>query len=170
MYKTTTNSITCAFVQQIKIVMRSIIYLMLIGLSVLIQAQSIGKQSLAQLEESPAGSRILWFMDIIQKGEDVSDEEVKQNFSPKLIDKMGFDKLKDTFSDILENDGTLFIYEAKRKKMTEYKLRLMGEKSGEWLEMQFFFEDSNPYRMLGFTLDSTDGPLESGEPIYPTKN
>ncbi|WP_436516874.1 hypothetical protein [Ekhidna sp. To15] len=150
--------------------MRSIIYLMLIGLSVLIQAQSIGKQSLAQLEESPAGSRILWFMDIIQKGEDVSDEEVKQNFSPKLIDKMGFDKLKDTFSDILENDGTLFIYEAKRKKMTEYKLRLMGEKSGEWLEMQFFFEDSNPYRMLGFTLDSTDGPLESGEPIYPTKN
>lgn len=150
--------------------MRSIIYLILLGLSVSIIAQSTGKQSVAQLEESPAGSKILWFMDVIKSGKPVSDADVKAYFSPKLIEKMGLDKLKGMFTEIQQNDGTLYIYIAKRESMTKYNLKVKGGKSDEWLEMQFFYEDSNPYRILGFTLDTTEGSLESGDPIYPKLN
>ena len=146
--------------------MRSIIYTMLLGLSITMTAQTMGKQSAAQLQESPAGSRILWLMDEIKAGEPVSEEAIRSNFAPKLIDKMGLEELQNMIAELQEYEGSLEIYRAKRTKMTEYKITAKGTKSDEWFAMIFYFEDVSPHRMLGFTLDSTDAVIE-GDPIYP---
>ncbi len=152
-----------------KYIMRSIICLMLLGLSITITAQTMGKQTAAQLDESPAGSKILWFIDSVNGGKPVSEGDIKSYFAPKLIDKVGSGELQNMITELQENEGSMTIYKARRVKVTEYKITALGSKSGEWLVMQFYFEDSNPYRMLGFTIDSAEGMVEA-EPIYPTKN
>lgn len=149
--------------------MRSNIYIMLLGLSISISAQTMGKQSVTQLQESLAGSKILWLMDAVKQGEPATAEAIKMNFAPKLIDKIGVDELQNMIADLQVNEGVLLIYRAKRQKMTEYKITVKGSKSDEWFVMVFYFEDKSPYRMLGFTLDSTNGVIE-GEPIYPQLN
>ncbi len=147
--------------------MRSLVYVLLLGMVCPSFAQKMGKQSLSQLKESPAGTRIIWFIDIIGSGEEVPDQQIKEQFAAKLVDKMGVKKLKSAIQDIQINDGALTLYVAKRAQMFQYKLKLKGKKSGEWLEMQFFFEETNPYRILGFTIDSIPSGNDLLEPIYP---
>jgi hypothetical protein len=149
--------------------MRTLIYITFIGLCGSLSAQTTGKQSVAQLKESPAGARIIWFLDAVKAG-DVTDELIKNHFSSVLIEKQGVDGLLGMFANIKENDGSLNLYSANRLKMTEYKLKLKGTKSNGWLEMQFYFEDSAPYRIRGFTIDSIDDGNDLSEPIYPKSN
>lgn len=139
----------------------------MLAFSISIYAQKMGKQSLAQLKESPAGSKIVWFMDAIKLGEEVSDEVMEAQFAPKLIEKMGIDNLKNAIADLQQNEGQLSLYSAKRVKMTQYRLKVKGKKSGEWFEMLFYFEESEPFRMLGFTMDSVEEGNDTIEPIYP---
>lgn len=150
--------------------MRSILYLLFIGLISLVSAQTMGKQTIAQLEESPAGTKILWFIDAVNEGKAVTEEQVTQMFDVKLIEKMGMDFLQEAIADIQDNDGTLTVYSIKRKKVTEYTLDLKGEKSGSWLKMKMFFQDQRPYKIAGFLLDSAPEEEASTEPIYPLKN
>jgi hypothetical protein len=149
--------------------MRTLTYLIFIGLCLNLSAQKKGKQSVAQLKESPAGSRIIWFLDAVKAG-DVTDELITKHFSPILIEKLGVDDLLGTFATIKENDGSLNLYSANRLSMTEYKLKLKGTKSNQWLEMQFYFDDSAPYRIRGFTIDTVEGGNDLSEPIYPKSN
>lgn len=128
--------------------------------------QQKGEQTLGMLKESPAGSKIIWFLDAVKEGE-ISKESIENYFSPKLLDKMGSDKLMSAFEDIKINDGALVMYQADRKNMTEYKLIVKGTKSNEWMEMGFFFEENNPYRIAGFTIDSVVGSYDSLQPMYP---
>ena len=170
LYKYTTKFLTCAFVQQIKLKMKALFYsLLLLGATISASAQQTGKQSLAQLEESPAGSKIIWFFDAVKSG-GVSDESIEKYFSPKLIEKMGADQLMGAFDNIKMNDGTLIMYQADRKTITEYKLTVKGTKSNEWMEMGFFFEDNPPYRIAGFTIDTIEGSFDSLESMYPKSN
>lgn len=149
--------------------MRQKLYLIFMGACFLVAAQQKGKQSLAQLRESPAGSKIIWFLDAVESG-NLTGESISKYFAPKLIDKIGSDKLVTAFEDIKMNDGSLVLYQADRKKMTEYELIVKGTKSNEWMKMGFYFEDENPYRIAGFTIDTTDGSFESLKIIYPKPN
>ncbi|MEP0987464.1 Cpe/LpqF family protein [Ekhidna sp.] len=149
--------------------MRIFTYLFLLGITISISAQQKGKQTLAQLEESPAGSKIIWFFDAVKSG-GISAESIEKHFSPKLVEKMGSDKLMSAFDNIKMNDGTLIMYQADRKKITEYKLIVKGTKSNEWMEMNFYFEDNPPYRIAGFTIDTIEGSFDSFEPMYPKSN
>lgn len=149
--------------------MKAFTYLFLLGITISISAQQKGKQTLAQLEESPAGSKIIWFLDAVESGT-LSDESIKKYFSPKLLEKIGPDKIKASFDDIQENDGTLILFIADRLNLAEYKLALKGSKSNEWLEMKFYFEDNMPYRIVGFTIDTTEGGNDLLKPIYPKSN
>ncbi|WP_424961350.1 hypothetical protein [Ekhidna sp.] len=149
--------------------MKVLFYSLVLAITVSASAQQTGKQSLAQLKESPAGSKIIWFFDAVKSG-NISTESVEKYFSPKLIEKMGADELLAAFEDIRMNDGALIMYQADRKKMTEYKLIVKGTKSNEWMEMGFYFEDESPYRIAGFTIDTTEGSFESLTPIYPKSN
>ncbi len=108
-------------------------------------------------------------MDALEAGE-MSDQSIEKYFAPKLIDKLGAAKLKGVFEDIRNNDRRLILYQADRKNMTEYKLIVKGTKSNEWMVMGFFFEDDSPYRIAGFTIDSTEGAYDSLKPIYPKSN
>ncbi|WP_370086364.1 hypothetical protein [Ekhidna sp.] len=149
--------------------MKTLLYILAIGLAISATSQQRGKQSLAQLEESPAGTKIIWFLDAVKSGK-MSEEAVEKYFAPKLIEKMGADKLKGAFENIRNNDGTLIMYQADRKNMTEYKLIVKGTKSNEWMEMGFFFEDNPPYRIAGFTIDTTEKSFDSLEAMYPKSN
>ncbi|WP_420318512.1 hypothetical protein [Ekhidna sp.] len=149
--------------------MKPLVFTLLLGITISVASQQQGKQTLAMLNDSPAGSKIVWFLDAVKAGE-VSEESIKKYFSPKLIEKMGADKLLAAFEDIKMNDGTLIMYQADRKNMTEYKMIVKGTKSNEWMEMGFYFEGERPYRIAGFTIDSKEGSFESLQPIYPKSN
>lgn len=73
--------------------MRILVYTLLFGIAFSAVSQQKGKQTLAQLEDSPAGSKIIWFLDALEVGE-MSDQSIVKYFAPKLIDKSGVDKLK----------------------------------------------------------------------------
>lgn len=149
--------------------MKILIYFTFIGFCFSLSAQTSGKQSVGQLKESPAGARIIWFLDAVKAG-DVTEAHINAHFSPILIEKVGIDGLLGMFADINENDGSLVLYSANRLKLTEYKLKLKGTKSNEWLEMQFFFEDKDPYLFRGFSIDAVDSGNNLSEPIYPKSN
>jgi hypothetical protein len=149
--------------------MNALFYSLLLGFIISAVAQETGKQSFAQLEESPAGSKIIWFLDAVKSG-NLTDESIEKYFSPKLIEKLGADKLMAAFEDIKMNDGSLVMYQADRKEMTEYKLIVKGTKSNEWMEMGFYFEGESPYRIAGFTIDSTPASYETLNPLYPKSN
>ncbi|MEQ8903860.1 hypothetical protein [Ekhidna sp.] len=149
--------------------MRILAYTLLFGFAFSVVSQQKGEQSLAQLEESPAGSKIIWFLDALEAGE-MSDQSIEKYFAPKLIDKSGVDKLKGAFENIKNNDGRLILYQADRKNITEYKLIVKGTKSNEWMAMGFIFEDDSPYRIAGFTIDSIEGAYDSLKSIYPKSN
>lgn len=149
--------------------MRTFTYLLFLSLSCNLLAQKMGKQTLAQLKGSPTGARIIWFLDAVESGE-VSNEEINNQFSQAIINKIGVEGLLNTFGDINENDGTLVLYTAKRSKKDEYKLLLKGTKSEEWLEMKFYFEDSEPFKLRGFSIDAIENGNELLDPIYPKSN
>ncbi|WP_425392006.1 hypothetical protein [Ekhidna sp.] len=149
--------------------MKALFYSLFLVTTISVAAQQTGKQSFEQLKESPAGSKIIWFLDAVKSG-NLTDESIEKYFAPKLIEKLGADKLMSAFEDIKMNDGTLIMYLANRKEMTEYKLIVKGTKSNEWMEMGFYFEGESPYRIAGFTIDSTPASYETLQPIYPKSN
>ncbi len=133
----------------------------------LVSAQQKGSQSLAQLEESPAGSKIIWFLDQVAEGEKISEELVNQYFSPKLIDKMGAEKLISMITQLNKDESEFHLYKVNRRSMFEYKLKLKGMQSKEWFDMVFYFEDGMPYRITGVTIDSGKESVGNETPIYP---
>lgn len=149
--------------------MKSIFTILFLGIAAVISAQQMGEQTLAQLQETQAGSNILGFFDAVESGS-LSKESIDQYFSPKLLERIGEDRLKAAFNDILENDGALTMYRANRVKLTEYTLEAKGIKSRGWVEMKFYFEDNEPYRITGFTTDSVRPGDDSVKPIYPKTN
>lgn len=149
--------------------MKSIFSLIFLGVAFAVSAQQMGKQTLAQLEESPAGSKIIWFFDEVNSGS-LSDESIEKYFSAKLIERVGFDRLKAAFTDVVENDGKIILYQANKLKITEYRLLAKGSKSKGWLEMKFYFEESAPYGIRGYTTDSVPPGDGSLKPIYPKSN
>ncbi len=132
-----------------------------------LSAQQRGPQSLAQLEESPAGSKIITYVKMVNEKTEVSNGWIEDLFAPKLIESAGIDRLKGLVSDSRNNEGQLHVYEVRRTSMFRYKLKVKGVKSGEWLDMVFTFEENEPYRIMGITLDNSDSASSKDSPIFP---
>ena len=147
--------------------MRSKLLILLLGFYVSVTAQQTGLQSLAQLKESPAGSKIIKYIGSVNDGEELLDGWVTKLFAPKLIEKMSVEKLLDIVTETRKTDGQLHIYKANRSAMFKYRLKVNGLKSGEWFDMVFTFEEGEPYRITGITMDSTDKGTKADKPIFP---
>lgn len=141
--------------------------ILLITISVAGIAQKMGSQTLSQLTESPAGSKILDYISMVNSAEKVPDGWVQELFAPKLLEAMITNKIVGLIVETREMEGQLHLYDARRTGMFRYKLLLNGVKSGEWLSMVFTFEESDPYRILGITLDSSDAESKNLKPIFP---
>jgi len=139
---------------------------LLIGLGLQVQAQQTGKQTVAMLKESPAGSKIITFVNAINKGETVTDELVQSIMSDALLKKAGMAQLKNMMeNDIPENDGKLTVYKVERVEMRKFELYALGSKSNEWVKMDFTIMDGRPYKIRGIGVDIVDKPGDVGEPM-----
>lgn len=134
----------------------SIIALFLISAQ-FIQAQSLGNQTVAMLEESPAGSKVLSFVKAVNKGEAVSDDFIKGIFHEDLIAKAGLAQLRNIIEvDVPENDGKLTVYRVERVERFKFVMYAKGSKSGGWLKMDFTHKGSAPYKIVGVGVDGID--------------
>ncbi len=125
------------------------------------EAQSMGKQTVAMMQESPAGSKIIRFIKAVNKGEPVSEEFIKTIFHEDLIAKAGLGRLKEIMeNDIPQNDGKLTVYLMKRTERYKFEIFVKGSKSNEWLKMEFLHKGANPYRIVSLGLDAIDNAPE----------
>lgn len=128
------------------------------------EAQSMGKQTLAMMEESPAGSKIIRFIKAVNKGEGVSEEFIKTIFHEDLIAKAGLGRLKEIMeNEIPENDGKLSVYLMRRTERFKFEIFAKGSKSNEWLKMEFLHKGANPYRIVSLGLDAIDNAPEGAD-------
>ncbi len=88
-----------------------ILFLFLYGLT---SAQEMGVQTLDQLKESPAGSKIIQWLDLINSGEEITEEAITSLFSKRLIEKFTALELANMLEDIRQQDGQLDLYEVNR--------------------------------------------------------
>lgn len=149
--------------------MKSKIYhltiLLVLFLNTSLFAQRTGPQSLAMLEESPAGSKIIQFIELLNNGKEVQEEDLSSLFSKRLIDKIGIQKLIGFLEEIRATDGALTLFEADRIDMFEYNTKLFGSESESWVDAEFAFKNAPPYKMDSFGISTTDEPSNNQEPL-----
>ena len=124
-----------------------------------------GKQSVEQLKNSPAGSKILAVLNAINaQGEKVNEDFVKKHFSPASIERNGVERLIDILvHDIPDNEGKLTVYEISRQDKLNFIVFAKASHHFDWLEMGFKIEEDNPYRIEGLSLDvGGPGPAKVG--------
>lgn len=125
----------------------------------------MGTQSLAMLEESPAGSHVIKFLDLLNEGKDIGSAEIEAVFSKRLIEKFGTEGLSDLLHDVRQQDGQLELWAANRTEKFAYELSLRSENTGDWIEGTMNLESTPPYRIDGFGLEIGSQP-DAEEPIY----
>ncbi|MCO6476402.1 MAG: serine hydrolase [Phaeodactylibacter sp.] len=130
-------------------------------------AQQPGPQTLAMLEESPAGSRALQFLEAVNDDSPVDEALVQKLFAQKLIDKHGTAKLADMLKDIRRNDAPVALYDAHRNAKFEYALKLQSTATGGWLGLVLYLEENPPFKVAGISIDVSNKPAEKEEPIWP---
>ncbi|MCB9348468.1 MAG: serine hydrolase [Lewinellaceae bacterium] len=129
-------------------------------------AQPLGPQTLSMLEESPAGSQILQFLEAINANGPVDEALVKKCFAQQLIDKHQPAKLKGMLQDIRENDAPIALYSASRQSKFVYSLKLQSG-GGNWLDLILNLEEAPPFKVAGISIDVTNNPAEQEQQIWP---
>ena len=130
-----------------------------------ISAQHLGPQTLPDLKESPAGSKIIDFINLINEGQKVTEQSISELFASGMIEKHGAKKLAGFIQDIRQTDGQLTLYEADRKAMFNYVLKLKGSNHGEWLNADLKLEENPPYGITGFGLNNSGEIPQNQTPI-----
>ncbi|MDX1476331.1 MAG: serine hydrolase [Saprospiraceae bacterium] len=128
--------------------------------------QQFGPQTAEQLSNSPAGSRILAFVDMVNHDEAPSSSWLSTTFTPRLVDKLGETKLRDLFDEIRQTDGGLILHEMVRKGMFAYEGIARGQRSGQWVRLTFSFENQSPYRLDAVGLEP--GAPSEAPALYPS--
>ena len=128
-------------------------------------SQTIGKQTIGMLEESPAGMKTIRFIKAVNKDLTADEKFVTTNFTSSLIEKSGKEKLlKILTEEISSNDGKLTVYSVNRPTTFKYEYLVEGSKSG-WLKIIFHIDSQNPYRIKVFELDGLEKPDDLGDPM-----
>ncbi len=130
-------------------------------------AQQLGPQTLAMLEESPAGIRIVQFLSAVNDDSPVDEALVQKLFAQKLIDKHGAGNLMGMLRDIRRNDAPVALYDASRTSQFEYALKLRSTATGGWLSLGLNLEEAPPFKVQGLSIDITHQPAAAEQPIWP---
>lgn len=142
-----------------------VVYIML-SFSYVVDAQRKGPQSLNDLKQSPAGGKILAFVDKVNGKESISDQWIKSIFSDRIIEKNGKDKLREFIKDIRQNDAPLDLYDVNRVDMLEYQAKALSNKNNTWLDAVFKLS-KNQYKIDWFSWFATRVPAKSKARMYP---
>lgn len=136
----------------------------------LVFGQRMGRQSLEQLEQSPAGANVLLFLQTINENQKFTAQEVQKLYSSGLIKKVGVQRLLDVFADIKTNDGQLELWEAQRTDRFSYHLKAKGTKHGDWLDIKLKMEQQRPYKIAALEgIELTRMGPKANEPMIPLK-
>lgn len=138
----------------------------LLLMSLQTNAQQMGPQDRQQLEESPAGSKVILFLKWINEEAKYSEQNIDELISDRLVNKYGFAGLHELMEDVQANSGQLFLYDADRIGMFEYKVKLKTSPGEEWIDGKVKLESKSPYRIDGFELDMSQEASTNPEPIY----
>ena len=150
--------------------MKKSILILFVFIFGIINAQQMGHQSLDQLMESPAGSKIIKWLDLINSGDEITEEMVNQLFSKRLLDKFTASELANMLTDAQQNDAPLALYVANRVEKFKYENTYRYMESDSWLSGFILLEKTPPYLIDGFSLDDGDRPDDVEEPIYAEMN
>jgi hypothetical protein len=126
-------------------------------------AQTMGKQSLAMLDASPAGIMVIEFIRAVNKKGAVGDVFYDEVISKKLIDKHGKEKLGEMLiDDIRANDGELTAYLVNRTGRVKFEAYVKGGKSG-WLKLDFTCDPEDGYKLSGIGVEGIDDAPEGAD-------
>lgn len=140
--------------------------LTLSAISLSLYGQQLGPQTLADLEESPAGSNVIRFLKAINETETFAAEDLSQIFAQSLIDKRGTAMLLDVMADIKAHEGLIELYEAERTSTFRYELKAKGLKLDEWIDISLELEGKPPYKISALHgLDISSIPAKTTEPM-----
>lgn len=140
--------------------------LVLSAVSFCLSGQQLGPQTLADLEESPAGSNVVRFLKAINETENFTAEDLPQIFAQSLIEKLGTGRLLDVMADIKAHEGLIELYEAERTSTFRYELKAKGLKLDEWIDISLELEDQPPYKISALhSLDISAIPAKTAEPM-----
>lgn len=134
-------------------------------------AQQMGPQDKGQLEESPAGSKVIRFLKWINTEETLTEQNINSLISDRLVNKYGFEGLKELLEDVQANSGQLSLYDANRIGMFEYEVKMKASEGQQWIDGKVKLESKSPYRIDGFELDMSQEASNNKTPLYaPGKN
>ena len=132
-----------------------------------LSGQQMGPQTVDQLEESPAGNKILKFVSAINSEDSPTEALLQEIFAPSLIKELSLPKLLSYMNQIKENEGGLRLFDANRKEMLLYQVKAKGSTSGNWLDLEFQFEDIHPYKIKGYAIELTEEAAVATKPVFP---
>ena len=126
------------------------------------QGPTMGKQTLAMMEASPAGSNVVAFFKTLNENKPVTDEQLDAIISKALIDKYGKAEIKTAvFQDIRDNDGAITVYMVNRTARNKYEVYARGTVEAEaWLKMEFTLDENTPYKVRGVGVEVVDAAPE----------
>ncbi|MDX1666126.1 MAG: serine hydrolase, partial [Saprospiraceae bacterium] len=130
------------------------------------QSQQLGEQNLSQLRESPAGSKVIQYLELYNSGDTLDEAVVARLFSERLIAKYSPEALAGIMEDARQRDGKLELYEAVREEIFRYQLLCRSLSAGDWLQLTFDLEKQPPYRIDGIGISGAGTGPEEKSPIY----
>ena len=149
--------------------MQSNLFILILLLSSqLVYAQQMGPQTIEQLQESPAGSNILKYIDLYNSEASLSSENLKTVFAEEVFEKIPIDDLIQILEEGRMQDGQIALYEALRLEKFHYELLFKSIGNQDWMKGSFMLEKQAPYKIVGFGFDNGK-PSNNESPIYGPK-
>lgn len=127
-------------------------------------SQTRGPQTLAQLEESPAGGRTLKLLDLINSEMDLSKENTAlftENYLSKKTEKGVYETIKNLHS----KNGNLVLYSAERLSMYKYEM-LVKSVHDKWFAIIIEIQQGPPFAIDEFEFNKTEPDTPPSEPLY----
>lgn len=146
--------------------MKQILFLAAALLQFSLFGQKMGLQTLSDLSSSPAGSQILTLVNVVNSGNQVAEEDVRNVFAASTIEKNGVGTLIGLFENIRQNDGNLSLYDVDRTSTFSYSIIAKGSKGNEWLSLPIGLEQEPPHKVNSFAVRIVPQAPKNTEPIY----
>ena len=123
-------------------------------------AQTTGSQTKSMLQRSPAGEKLIRFVQAVNGDLEVNEDFVNTNFSKKGVENLG--EPSKAFNELAEKNGKLVVYEVYRKSYFTFDFTIKGAKSG-WVMLSFDMHNQMPYGINSYEVKSIDTPEKIGE-------
>jgi hypothetical protein len=117
-------------------------------------AQTTGIQTLAMLEQSPAGTKTVRFVHAMNGKMDVDASFFSNNFTAKGKETAGDIK---GFVNLIDSYGTLDVFQVNRTSIFTYVFTVNSAKAG-WQTLTFYMHDQHPYKINGFEWKPSEKP------------